>query len=191
MTGPPEFAPEGPSRGFLLGGTWLRPESWLCCSPVAVPPAPAPAPAPPAVPLVWVLLCCWGGACGGAAVCAGGTVGCWCWFCCCCWFLEGKNASLVWNYINRKCLSILDVLSQPAGRPMWDTKVAGMAGKWSSQGLQHPQRSTCWALNGTHSLKSIQWHSNPPTRHRHPTEDQRHIGNSSALIKTAPIVFRE
>lgn len=84
MTGPPELAPEGPMRGFLLGGTWLRLESWLCCSPAPAPPPPAPA--PPAVPLVWVLFCCCGcGCCGAACGCCWGAVCCWCWFCCC-WF---------------------------------------------------------------------------------------------------------
>lgn len=70
----PEEAPEGPIRGFLLGGPW----SWPCCIPPPVPP-----PVVPAVPLVWAELC-WEVACW-AAVC------CWFWawvwpvVCWCCW----------------------------------------------------------------------------------------------------------
>lgn len=80
-------------RGFLLGGTWLRPESWLCWSPAPAPPAPAPAPA--AVPLVWLLLCCCGcGCCGAACACCWGAACCWCWFCCC-WFWGKKPHNTV------------------------------------------------------------------------------------------------
>lgn len=162
--------PEGPSRGFLLGGTWLRPESWLCCS-----PAPAgPAPAPPAVPLVWVLFCCCGGACGGAAACCGGAVGCWCWFCCCCWFLwkEKKMASLVWNEITPVIVGYAyETVSQPGEKPMWDTKVTGMPGEWSSQGLQHPHRWVQSPKEDSFSEVHLDCTVILPVRDRHPTED--------------------
>lgn len=93
MTGPPELAPEGPMRGFLFGGTWLRLESWLCWSPPPAPPPPAPV--PPAVPLVWVLFCCCCcGCCGAACGCCWGAVCCWCWFCCC-WFWGKKRHDTV------------------------------------------------------------------------------------------------
>lgn len=52
-----------------------------------------------------------------------------------------KKASLVWNEITPVIVGYAyETVSQPGKRPTWDTKVTGMPGEGSSQGIQHPRR---------------------------------------------------
>ena len=84
----PEEAPEGPRRGFLLGGPW----SWPCWM-----PPPALAPVAPAVPLVCAELC-WEGACCAVVCCCVCTAVCWC---CCVWFCgRGQGVGRLQTPIN-------------------------------------------------------------------------------------------